>query len=106
LSKSRTLEPKFIQDEISNLEKYMKFMQLSVQTMPFHSLPHYKTLQPQGEQDKQYWNKITVAFLEKKYNVDTMRKGFSIEMYMGGPLLPHEPYFIYQHYKVKSLWDQ
>jgi len=31
-------------------------------------------------------------FLEKKHNTDTMRKGFSIEMYMEG--LPHEPYFI------------
>jgi len=28
----------------------------------------------------------------KKHNVDTTRKGFPIEMYLGG--LPHEPYFI------------
>ena len=93
LSKPRILEPKFIQDEINNLEKYMKFMQLPVQTMPFYSPPHYKTLQLQGEQDEQYWNEIAVAFLEKNYNADTIRKGFPIEMYIGGP--PHEPYFIY-----------
>jgi len=30
--------------------------------------------------------------LKKKHNADTMKKGFPIEIYMGGP--PHEPYFI------------
>ena len=33
-----------------------------------------------------------VAFFEKKYNIDTTRKCFPIEMYIGE--LPHEPYFI------------
>jgi len=32
------------------------------------------------------------VFLEKKHNIDIIRKSFPIEMYMGG--LPHEPYFI------------
>ena len=35
---------------------------------------------------------IAIVFLEKKYNVDIMRKGFPIKMYVGGP--PHKPYFI------------
>ena len=30
--------------------------------------------------------------MKKKHNADIMRKGFLIEMYIGG--LPHEPYFI------------
>ena len=91
-SKPKTPEPKFIQDKINNLEKYMKFMQLPVQTMPFLPPLHYKTLWPQGEQDKQHWNEITVVFLEKKHNTDITRKDFLIKMYTRG--LPHEPYFI------------
>ena len=74
-------------------------MQSPTKTMPFYLPPHYKSLQPQGKQDEQYWNKITVTFLEKKYNADTTRKGFPIEMYSGGP--PHELYFI-----VLILQDQ
>ena len=31
-------------------------------------------------------------FLEKKHNADTTRKGFPIEMHIGGP--PYEPCFI------------
>ena len=33
-----------------------------------------------------------MAFLEKKYNIDTARNGYQIHMFQGGPL--HEPYFI------------
>jgi len=60
--------------------------------MLFYPLPHYKSLWPQGEQNEQYWNEIAIVFLEKKHNVDMTWKGFSIEMYTGGP--PHKPYFI------------
>ena len=92
-------EPTFIQDKIKNLEKYMKFMQAPVQTTMFNPLSHYKSLQPHREQDKQYWKEITVAFLKKKHNTDTIRKGFPIKIYTGGP--PHELYFI-----VLTLWEQ
>ena len=82
----------FIQDKIENLEKFMKFMQAPIQTTQFY-LPHYyKSLQLQGEQDEQYQKEIAVTFFEKKHNADTTRKGFPIEIYIGG--LPHEPYFI------------
>ena len=67
-------------------------MQSPVKIMPFYSLPYYKSIWPQGEQDEQYWNEITIAFLENKDNADTTRKGFPIEIYIGGP--PYEPYFI------------
>ena len=49
----------------------MKYMQSPIKTMLFYPLPHYKSLQPQGEQDKQYWNKIAVKFLKQKHNMDT-----------------------------------
>ena len=42
---------------------------------------------------------MVIAFLEQKHNTDTLRNGFPISMYQGGPL--HEPYFI-----VLRLQDQ
>ena len=70
----------------------MKFMQAPVKTMPFYPPSHYKALQSQGEQDKQYWNKIAITFLKKKHNIDIIRKRLPIEIYIGEP--PHELYFI------------
>jgi len=67
-------------------------MQSPVKTIPFYPLPHYKSLRPQEKQNKQYWNKIAIIFLEKKYNTDTTRKGLPMKMYIGGP--PHKLYFI------------
>jgi len=49
LHKSKTPKTTSIQDEIKNLDKYMKYMQLSVKTMLFYLLPHYKSIHPQGE---------------------------------------------------------
>jgi len=87
--RSKTLKPTFIQNKIDNLEKYMKFMQIPVKTMLLYLLPYYKALRQQGEQDKQYWNKIAIAFLEKNHNTDTIRKGFPIKIYMRE--LPYKP---------------
>ena len=67
-------------------------MQALINTTLFYLPPHYKSLRPQEEQDKQYQKKIAVAFLKKKHNADITRKGFSIKMYTRG--LSHEPYFI------------
>ena len=58
----------------------------------FYPPPHYKSIWPQEEQDKQFWNKIAIKFFKKKYNTDIIRKKFLIEMYIGE--LPHKPYFI------------
>ena len=90
--KPKTSEPKFIQDEINNLDKYMKFIQAPVKTMPFYLLPHYKSLQSQGEQNEKYWNEITIVFLDKKHNIYMTRKELPIEIYSGGLL--YELYFI------------
>ena len=96
--KHKTPEPTFIQDEIKNLKKYMKFIQALTKTTLFYLPPYYKSLQPQGEQDKQYWQEIAVTFLKKRHNVK-IKKGFPIEMYIEE--LPHKPYFI-----MLTLWGQ
>jgi len=43
-SQYKISEPAFIQDEINNLEKHIKFMQSPVKTIPFYPPPHYKSL--------------------------------------------------------------
>ena len=60
--------------------------------MLFYLLLYYKALQPQEEQNKQYWNEIAIKFLKQKYNTDTLRKGFPIEIYIGE--IPYKLYFI------------
>jgi len=70
----------------------MKFLQALVKTTPFYPPPHYKSLQSNKEQDKQYWKEVAIKFLKQKHNADTTRQGFSIEMYIGGLL--YKLYFI------------
>ena len=60
--------------------------------MLFYLPLHYKFLWPQGEQNEQYWNEIAVEFLKNKHNTNTIRREFSIEMYIGRLL--YKPYFI------------
>ena len=67
-------------------------MQAPIKTTLFYPPSYYKSLHPQGELNEQYQNKVAIVFLEKKHNVDTTRKDFPIEIYMGGP--PYELYFI------------
>jgi len=44
LSRLKTLELTLIQDEIKNLEKYMKYIQLPVKMIPFYLPLHYKSI--------------------------------------------------------------
>ena len=82
----------FILDEVENLSKYMKFVKMPSQTRIFRPPPYYQSLKSRGEQDPTFWKEVTMAFLDKKKNMDTSRNGYPIPMYQGG--LPHEPYFI------------
>ena len=66
-------------------------MQSPVKIVPFYLPPYYKSIQSQ-EQDKQYWNKIAIKFLNKKHNADTIRKEFPIKIYI--ERLSYESYFI------------
>jgi len=82
----------FIMDEVKNLFKHMKFIRMPSQTRLFKPPPHYQSLKSRGEQDSTFWKEVVTVFLEKKYNMDTVRNGYQINMFQGGP--PHEPYFI------------
>ena len=89
LSSSRT---SFITDEVENLLKYMKFMKTPSQTRIFRLLPYYQSLKSRGKQDPIFWKEVAITFLEQKHNMETVRNGYQIPMFQGGP--PHKPYFI------------
>jgi len=82
----------FINDEVDNLIKYIKFICSPTQTRLFQPLPHYQSLKSRGEQDPKFWKEIATALVENKYNSETSQNSYPIAMYQGGP--PHKPYFI------------
>ena len=89
---SSSSQTSFIADEVKNLFKYMKFVRSLTQTRLFKSPPHYQSLKSRGEQDLLFWKEVATAFMNRKYNTNTIRNGCQIQMFQGGP--PHEPYFI------------
>ena len=82
----------FIDEEIKNLIKYMKFIKMPTQTRLFHPLLYYQSLKSRGEQDPEFWKEITIALVDNQYNTKMAQNGYSIKMYQGGPL--HKPFFI------------
>jgi len=44
----------FINDEVDNLIKYMKFICSPIQTRMFQPLPYYQSLKSRGEQDPEF----------------------------------------------------
>ena len=82
----------FIEEEIENLIKYMKFVKSPTQTRLFHPPPHYQSLKSRGEQDTEFWREIATALVDNRHNTETSRNGLPIKMYQGGT--PHEPFFI------------
>ena len=89
---SSTSQTSFINEEVENLSKYMKFIQTPTQTRIFQLLPHYQSLKSREEQNPVFWKEVATTFMEMKHNTDTSRNGYQIKMFQGGP--PHEPYFI------------
>ena len=59
----------FIQNEINNLEKYMKFIQSPMRTRIFNPLLYYKSIQAKDEQDSQFWQEVAVVFVDNKHNI-------------------------------------
>ena len=82
----------FIEEEIENLIKYMKFIKTPTQTRLFRPPAHYQSLKSRGEQDPEFWKEIAMALVDNRHNTETSRNGLLIKMYQGGT--PHEPFFI------------
>ena len=91
-STSLTIKSSFIDNEVDNLMKYMKFIWSPIQMRLFWPPPHYQSLWSRGEQDPDFWKEVATALVDNKHNTKTSRNGYPITMFQGG--LPHEPYFI------------
>jgi len=71
----------FIDEEVNNLLKYMKFIKFPTQTRIFRPLPHYQALRSRGEQDSDFWNEIAMALVDNKHNIETSRNRYPINMF-------------------------
>ena len=87
-----TKSSSFIDKEIDNLLKHMKFVKSPTQTRIFWPPPHYQLLQSRGEQDPDFWKEVATALVDNKHNTETVRNRYLIWMFQGGP--PYEPFFI------------
>ena len=87
-----TYSTSFIDKEIENLIKYIKFVKAPTQTRLFCLPLHYQSLKSRGEQDPEFWKEIAIALVDNQHNTETTQNGYLIKMYQGGP--PHEPFFI------------
>ena len=65
-----TTRSSFIDDEVKNLIKYIKFIQYSTQTRIFWPLPHYQSLKFRGEQNPEFWKKVATALVKEKHNME------------------------------------
>ena len=87
-----TKSSSFINEEIENLLKYIKFIKSLTQTRIFQPSPYYQSLYSREEQDPDFWKEIATALVDNKYNMEISRNRYSIRMFQGGPL--HELFFI------------
>ena len=71
----------FIDNEVNNLIKYMKFICSPTQTRLFQLPPHYQSLKSRGEQDPKFWKEIAIALVENKHNTEILQNSYPITMY-------------------------
>ena len=71
----------FINKEVENLIKYMKFVKVPTQIRLFRPPPHYQSLESRGEQDSEFWKEVAMALVDNRYNTETTRNGCLINMY-------------------------
>ena len=82
----------FINNEVENLIKYMKFIRSPIQTRIFWPLLHYQSLKFRGEQNPEFWKEVAIALVKEKHNTEISQNNYPIAIYQGG--LPHKLYFI------------
>ena len=82
----------FIDKEIDNLIKYMKFVKFSTQTRIFQPPLYYQSLWSRGEQDSDFWKEVVIVLVNNKHNTETSRNGYLINMFQEEP--PYELFFI------------
>ena len=91
----------FIDKEINNLLKHMKFVKSPIQTRLFWLLLHYQSFYSREEQDPDFWKEVMMALVDNWHNTETSRNGYPIKIFQGGP--PHEPFLLPSIIKNKLL---
>ena len=71
----------FIDKEIDNLIKYIKFVKSLTYTRIFRPLPYYQLLQSRREQDPDFWKEVATALVDNKHNTETSRNRYLIRMF-------------------------
>ena len=71
ISSSLSTKSSFIDDEVNNLLKYMKFICSPTQTRIFQPSLHYQSLKSRGEQNQEFWKEVAIALVENKHNIET-----------------------------------
>ena len=80
-STSSTMKSSFIDDEVDNLMKYMKFIHSPTQTRLFRPSPHYQSLWFRGEQDLEFWKEVVTILVDNKHNTETLQNSYLITMF-------------------------
>ena len=76
-----TESSRFIDKEIDNLLKHMKFIKSLTQIRIFQPPLHYQSLLSRGEQDPNFWKEIATALVDNKYNIEIVRNGYPIQIF-------------------------
>ena len=71
ISSSLSTKSSFIDDEVNNLLKYMKFICSPTQTRIFQPSLHYQSLKSRDEQNQEFWKEVAIALVENKHNIET-----------------------------------
>ena len=87
-----TRSTSFINEEINNLLKHMKFVKSPTQTRLFQPPPYYQSLYSRGEQDPEFWKEVAMALVNNWHNTETSRNEYPIKMFQVGS--PHKLFFI------------
>ena len=78
---SSTKNSSFVNEEVDNLLKYIKFIKSPTQTKIFWTPSHYQSLWSRGEQDPDFWKEVAIALVDNKYNTETARNRYHIKMF-------------------------
>ena len=76
-----TKSSSFINEEIDNLLKYMKFVKTPIQTRIFQPPSYYQLLHSRREQDPDFWKEIVTALMDNKHNMEVSRNRYPIRMF-------------------------
>ena len=71
----------FIEEEIKNLIKYIKFVKMPTQTRLFRPPAHYQSLKSRGEQDSKFWKEVVMALVDNQHNTKIAWNRAPIKMY-------------------------